>query len=103
MDHPLALVKFAIRSVVLGNLQCKKDRHPSAAVRDCGQYHRGAIEFIAAIRLEIRQRHVKFKLGQNRSVPVRKKIIEALHKRDRRNDARAAAALQWTIDREQRK
>ena len=65
--------------------------------------YRGAIEFIAAIRLEIRQRHVKFKLGQNRSVPVRKKIIEALHKRDRRNDARAAAALQWTIDREQRK
>ena len=60
--------------------------------------YRGAIALIAAVRLEIRRRRVKFKLGQNRTPEIRAKIID--HLRGRPNDARAADALQWTIDRE---
>jgi len=60
--------------------------------------YRGAIAHIAAIRLEIKGRRRKFKLGQNRSVEVRAKIVEELRKRGRPNDGRAADALQWTID-----
>ena len=62
--------------------------------------YRGAIAHIAALRLEIRNRRVKFKLGQNRSADVRAKIVDELRKRGRPNDARAADALQWTIERE---
>ena len=65
--------------------------------------YRGAIAHIAAVRLDIRSRRVKFKLGQNRSVDTRAKIVEQLLKRRRPNDARAAAALQWTIDQEARR
>jgi predicted FMN-binding regulatory protein PaiB len=64
--------------------------------------YRGAIAYIAAVRLDIRGRRVKFKIGQNRPPQVRGKIVEELRKRRRPNDARAAAALQWTIDRERR-
>jgi predicted FMN-binding regulatory protein PaiB len=62
--------------------------------------YRGAIAHIAAIRLDIRERRVKFKLGQNRSAEVRSKIVDELRKRGRPNDARAADVLQWAIDRE---
>jgi predicted FMN-binding regulatory protein PaiB len=62
--------------------------------------YRGAIDVIAALRLDIRGRRAKFKLGQNRSPAVRAKVIEALRERGRPNDARAADALQWTIDQE---
>lgn len=62
--------------------------------------YRGAIAHIAAVRLGIKDRRVKFKLGQNRSVKIRAKVVEAMRKRGRPNDARAADALQWTIDRE---
>jgi len=62
--------------------------------------YRGAIAHIAAIRLDIRDRRVKFKLAQNRSPDVRAKIVDELRKRGRPNDRRAADALQWTIDRE---
>ena len=62
--------------------------------------YRGAIALIAAVRLGIKDRRVKFKLGQNRSVEVRAKIVEEMNKRGRPNDARAADGLQWTIDRE---
>jgi predicted FMN-binding regulatory protein PaiB len=62
--------------------------------------YRGAIGLIAAVRMKIRARRVKFKLGQNRSPEVRGKIASELRKRGRPNDARAADALQWTIDRE---
>jgi uncharacterized protein len=64
--------------------------------------YRGAIAHIAAVRLAIKDRRVKFKLGQNRSVAVRTRIVEEMRKRGRRNDARAADGLQWTIDRERR-
>jgi predicted FMN-binding regulatory protein PaiB len=62
--------------------------------------YRGAIGVIAAVQLQIKNRRVKFKLGQNRSLDVRAKIVTELRKRGRPNDARAADALQWTIDRE---
>lgn len=57
-----------------------------------------AIAHIAAIRLDIRARRVKFKLGQNRPVEVRERIVAELRQRGRANDVRAADALQWTID-----
>ena len=62
--------------------------------------YRGAIAHIAAIRLGIRERRVKFKLAQNRPLEVRAKIVKELCKRGRPNDGRAASAVQWTIDRE---
>ena len=65
--------------------------------------YRGAIASIVAIQLTVRDRRVKFKLGQNRSPEVRAKVVEELRKRGRPNDARAAEALRWTIDREARK
>ena len=60
--------------------------------------YRGAIAHIAAVRLEVRARRLKFKLGQNRPLDTRAKIVEELRKRGRPNDQRAADALQWTID-----
>ncbi len=60
--------------------------------------YRGAIAHIAAVRLDIRARRLKFKLGQNRPRDTRAKIVEELRKRGRPNDQRAADALQWTID-----
>ncbi len=62
--------------------------------------YQGAISHIAAVRLAIRARRAKFKLGQNRSAEVRARIVNELRQRGRPNDARAAEALQWTIDRE---
>ena len=46
----------------------------------------------------ITARRAKFKLGQNRPLDTRAKIVEELRKRGRPNDQRAADALQWTID-----
>ena len=65
--------------------------------------YRGAIARISAVRLGIKDRRAKFKLGQNRSVEVRAKIVEEMRKRGRPNDARAADGLQWTIDREKQR
>ena len=65
--------------------------------------YRGAIAHIAAVRLEIRDRRAKFKLGQNRPPDVRARIIEAFRKRGRPNDARAAEALAWTLEQEGRR
>jgi predicted FMN-binding regulatory protein PaiB len=62
--------------------------------------YRGAMATIVAIRLAVAKRRVKWKLGQNRPAEVRAKVVEELRKRGRPNDARAAAALQWTIDRD---
>jgi hypothetical protein len=62
--------------------------------------YQGAIAHIAAVRLAIRATRAKFKLGQNRPVEVRARIAGELRRRGRPNDARAADALQWTIDRE---
>jgi predicted FMN-binding regulatory protein PaiB len=63
-------------------------------------FYTQAIAHIAAIRLEITARRIKFKLGQNRSVEVRQRIVAQLRNRGRTCDDRAAEALQWTIDQE---
>jgi predicted FMN-binding regulatory protein PaiB len=65
--------------------------------------YRGAIAHIAAVRLDIVSRRVKFKLAQNRSVETRATIVAELRKRGRPNDARAADAIQWTIDQDVRR
>jgi predicted FMN-binding regulatory protein PaiB len=43
---------------------------------------------------------VKWKIGQNRPPEKRANVVAELRKRGRPRDARAADALQWTIDRE---
>jgi len=55
---------------------------------------------IAAIRLQVVGRKVKWKIGQNRGPEKRAGVVAELRKRGRPRDARAADALQWTIDRE---
>jgi predicted FMN-binding regulatory protein PaiB len=62
--------------------------------------YRGAIHHIAAVRLDVRARRAKFKLAQNRPPEVRARIAEALRKRGRPSDERAAEALEWTIEQE---
>jgi uncharacterized protein len=57
----------------------------------------GAIAQLAAVRLEVRRCRVKFKLGQNRPVEARRRVVAELRRRGRPNDARAAEALEWTI------
>ena len=58
----------------------------------------GALAQLAAVRLEVAQRRVKWKLGQNRPPEVRRRVAEALRARGRANDVRAAEALEWTIE-----
>jgi len=60
--------------------------------------YKGALNQLAAVALRIAVCRAKFKLGQNRPVESRRRIIEELRRRARPNDARAADALQWTID-----
>jgi predicted FMN-binding regulatory protein PaiB len=62
--------------------------------------YRGAIHHIAAVRLDVRGRRAKFKLAQNRAPDVRAKIAEALRKRGRPSDERAAEAIDWTLAQE---
>ena len=62
--------------------------------------YRGALRAIAAVKLEITSRRAKFKLAQNRSPQVRANLVRELRRRGRRNDDRAADALQWTLDHE---
>jgi hypothetical protein len=62
--------------------------------------YRGAFGVIAAIRLAIVGRRVKWKIGQNRPPEKRARVVAELRQRGRPRDARAADALQWTIDRE---
>ena len=63
----------------------------------------GNLSRIAAIRLHIVSRRVKFKIGQNRPADVRARVAGLLRKRGRASDERAADALQWTLDEEQRR
>lgn len=64
--------------------------------------YRGALAELAAVRLTIVRRRVKWKLGQNRPRDARERVIGELRKRGRPNDERAAEALEWTIDAEGR-
>jgi len=52
------------------------------------------------VRLQVRACRAKFKLAQNRPPQVRARIAEALRKRGRPSDERAAEALLWTIEQE---
>ena len=61
--------------------------------------YRGAIAHIVALRLDVRARRVKFKLGQNRTPEVRANVARELRKRGRHDDAVAADALEWTLRR----
>lgn len=60
--------------------------------------YRGMLERLAAVTLSVIRCRAKFKLAQNRSVETRQRIIAELRKRGRPSDARAADALQWTLD-----
>jgi predicted FMN-binding regulatory protein PaiB len=62
--------------------------------------YRGSLGVITAVRLAITGRKVKWKIGQNRPPAARARVVAELRKRGRPRDARAADALQWTIDRE---
>jgi predicted FMN-binding regulatory protein PaiB len=61
--------------------------------------YEGAIAMIAAVTLTITACRPKFKLAQNRPVEARLRVIAELRKRGLPGDARAADALQWTVDR----
>lgn len=60
--------------------------------------YRGALAQLAAVRLAVRGCRAKFKLAQNRPPDARRRIIDELRRRGRPGDARAAEALQWTLD-----
>ena len=62
--------------------------------------YRGSLGVIAAVRLATFGRKVKWKIGQNRPPERRARVVAELRTRGRPRDARAADALQWTIDRE---
>jgi predicted FMN-binding regulatory protein PaiB len=62
--------------------------------------YRGSLGVIRAVRLAVTGRKVKWKIGQNRPPAARARVVAELRKRGRPRDARAADALQWTIDRE---
>jgi len=57
-----------------------------------------ALDQLAAAKLDITRCRAKFKLGLNRSVEARRRVIAEIRKRGRAGDACAADALQWTID-----
>ncbi len=60
--------------------------------------YKSALAQLAAVRLTITERRAKFKLGQNRPADARRQVIAELRKRGRPHDARAAEALEWTIE-----
>jgi predicted FMN-binding regulatory protein PaiB len=61
--------------------------------------YRGALAQLAAVSLRITRCRAKFKLGQNRPPEARRRVIAELRRRGRPSDARAAQALEWTLDR----
>jgi uncharacterized protein len=61
--------------------------------------YRGALERLAAVHLAVEHTRVKFKLAQNRPPEARRRVIDELRRRGRPNDARAADALESTLDR----
>jgi predicted FMN-binding regulatory protein PaiB len=60
--------------------------------------YRGSLAVIAAVRLAISGRKVKWKIGQNRPPAARARVVAELRQRGRPRDGRAADALQWTIE-----
>jgi len=97
-DDPAVLAEQQMR--LLGRYQPEGGFRP---VTPDDPLYRGAIGHIAAVRLAIAARRAKFKLGQNRPLDVRGKIVEELRKRGRPNDGQAADALAWTIEEESKR
>jgi predicted FMN-binding regulatory protein PaiB len=64
--------------------------------------YRGALQTLAAVRLDVERTRVKFKLGQNRPAETRRRVAAELRRRGRPGDARAAEALEWTLTSAQR-
>lgn len=58
----------------------------------------GFLGVLVGLKLVIQTTKVKFKLGQNRDLETRARIVEQLRARGGSDDARTADALQWTID-----
>lgn len=65
--------------------------------------YRDALSRIAPVRLDVEACRPKFKLGQNRPATARATIVDALRRRGRRDDGRAADALAWTIAQEEQR
>jgi predicted FMN-binding regulatory protein PaiB len=68
------------------------------AVRGDEAMYGGFLRVLVGVRLVIKATKVKFKLGQNRDLETRARIVEQLRARGAVDDARTADALQWTID-----
>ncbi len=60
--------------------------------------YKRALHHLAAVRLTVERTRVKFKLAQNRTADVRRRIAAELRQRGRPNDGRAADALEGTIE-----
>lgn len=58
-----------------------------------------ALNHLAAVSLRITRCRPKFKLGQNRTPDGLRNVIAELRQRGRPNDARAADALTWALER----
>ena len=61
--------------------------------------YRGALGMIAALRLEVRSRKLKWKLGQNRRPEQRLEVARHLRERGRPLDAHAADLVEATLGR----
>ena len=59
--------------------------------------YKGALHYLAAVRLTVERTRVKFKLAQNRPPDSRRAIIAELRRRNRPTDASAAEALEGTL------
>jgi predicted FMN-binding regulatory protein PaiB len=68
------------------------------AVRAGEPMYGGVLGVLVGLKLVIQKTKVKFKLGQNRDLATRARIVEQLRARNAVDDARTADALQWTID-----
>ena len=89
---------------VLAAQQQRLMRHyqPEGSHTDVSAAHamyRGAFNQIRALTLTVRARKIKWKLGQNRKREELEQVIIALRRRGLPEDAGAAEALQWVLNR----
>ena len=68
------------------------------ALRAEDPMYAGALHHIAAVQLTVERTRVKFKLAQNRTPESRRAIIAELRQRRRLHDARAADAVESTLE-----
>jgi uncharacterized protein len=93
IEDPAAVVEQQVR--MLARYQPEGGFRPLNAA---DPLYRGALDKLAAVRMQIERTRVKFKLGQNRPPQARRHIVDELRKRGRPIDARAADALEWTLE-----